>query len=46
LFRYLDAPVQRLTMPDIPMPYNVGLMNSVLPSEEKILEKIEEITRY
>jgi 2-oxoisovalerate dehydrogenase E1 component len=46
LFRYLDAPVQRLTMPDIPMPYNVGLMNSVLPSVEKILEKIEEITRY
>lgn len=46
LFRYLDAPVQRLTMPDIPMPYNVGLMNSVLPSEEKIIEKIEEINRY
>jgi 2-oxoisovalerate dehydrogenase E1 component len=46
LFRYLDAPVQRLTMPDIPMPYNVGLMNSVLPSVEKILEKIGEITRY
>ncbi len=46
LFRYLDAPVQRLTMPDIPMPYNVELMNHVLPSEEKILNKIEEITDY
>jgi 2-oxoisovalerate dehydrogenase E1 component len=46
LFRYLDAPVQRLTMPDIPMPYNVELMNHVLPSEEKILNKIDQITNY
>lgn len=46
LFRHLDAPVQRLTMPDIPMPYNVGLMNHVLPSVEKISEKIKELTSY
>ncbi len=36
LFHYLDAPVERLTMPDIPMPYNVKLMNSVLPDQNTI----------
>ncbi|MEO1023852.1 MAG: transketolase C-terminal domain-containing protein, partial [Bacteroidota bacterium] len=33
-FSYLDAPVKRLTMPDIPVPYNVGLMNAVLPTSD------------
>lgn len=46
LFRYLDAPVQRLTMPDIPMPYNVDLMNHVLPSIEKITEKADTLAAY
>jgi 2-oxoisovalerate dehydrogenase E1 component len=46
LFRYLDAPVQRLTMPDIPMPYNVNLMDHVLPTSDKILEKIEQIITF
>jgi 2-oxoisovalerate dehydrogenase E1 component len=45
-FRYLDAPVHRLTMPDIPMPYNVDLMNHVLPSVEKISKKAEEILSF
>jgi len=36
LFKYLDAPVERVTMPDIPMPYNIKLMNSVLPDSQKI----------
>lgn len=45
-FRYLDAPVERLTMPDIPVPYNVGLMNSVLPDKEAIAEKMEELTSF
>lgn len=36
LFRHLDATVERLTMPDIPMPYNINLMNSVLPDQKKI----------
>lgn len=45
-FEYLDAPVERLTMPNIPMPYNVDLMNSVLPNEEKIEETLAKLTRY
>ena len=46
LFKHLDAPVQRLTMPDIPMPYNVDLMNHVLPSVEKISKKAKEILSF
>jgi 2-oxoisovalerate dehydrogenase E1 component len=46
LFRWLDAPVKRLAMPDIPVPYNVGLMNSVLPNTEKILKSIEELLAF
>ncbi|MCC5941228.1 MAG: pyruvate dehydrogenase [Balneolaceae bacterium] len=43
LFRYLDAPVKCLTMPDLPVPYNVGLMNSVLPGSKQIADSIEEL---
>jgi 2-oxoisovalerate dehydrogenase E1 component len=36
----LDAPVQRMAIPDIPTPYNVPLMNAILPSVEDIAERI------
>lgn len=45
-FEYLDAPIERLTMPDIPMPYNVDLMQSVLPEKNKIARKIEGIVNF
>lgn len=45
-FKYLDAPVERITMPDIPVPYNVGLMESVLPNSQKIGSKIQELLKY
>ncbi len=45
-FKYLDAPIERLTMPDIPVPYNVGLMDSVLPNAKKINEKIKELVAF
>jgi 2-oxoisovalerate dehydrogenase E1 component len=45
-FTYLDAPVERITMPDIPVPYNVKLMESVLPTTEKIAAKIEDILTF
>jgi 2-oxoisovalerate dehydrogenase E1 component len=43
MFRWLDSPVQRITMPDIPMPYNVNLMEHVLPSVPQIAEKIDDM---
>ncbi len=45
-FKFLDAPIERLTMPDIPVPYNVDLMNSVLPNTDKISQKIEALVSF
>ena len=45
-FKYLDAPIERITMPDIPVPHNVDLMNSVLPDANKISAKIEELLSF
>ena len=45
-FKYLDAPIERLTMPDIPVPYNVNLMNSVLPGTDDIAKKMQELTAF
>ncbi|MDH5434673.1 MAG: thiamine pyrophosphate-dependent enzyme [Gammaproteobacteria bacterium] len=32
----LDAPIERLTMPDTPNPHNINLLNAVVPSVENI----------
>lgn len=45
-FSYLDAPVERIAMPDIPLPHNVELMESVVPSVEKIAAKMKEIVEF
>lgn len=42
-FFNLDAPIQRVTVPDVPIPYNVGLMNEVVPNASSIKRKIEEV---
>jgi 2-oxoisovalerate dehydrogenase E1 component len=45
-FLSLDAPVSRLAIPDVPTPYNVGLMNAVLPSVEGIAAKMQELLEF
>lgn len=45
-FRYLDAPIERLTMPDIPVPYNVDLMNSVLPGTDDIADSMQKLVDF
>jgi 2-oxoisovalerate dehydrogenase E1 component len=45
-FESLDAPVARLTMPDIPVPYNVGLMNAVVPGVDMISREIDMVMGY
>jgi len=45
-FKFLDAPVERLTMPDIPVPYNIGLMDAVMPNVEKITGKIDALLTF
>ena len=45
-FLDLDAPVSRLTMPDIPSPHNMVLLNWAVPSVEKIRAKISELVSF
>jgi 2-oxoisovalerate dehydrogenase E1 component len=42
-FFSLDAPIERLTMPDVPSPHNVALLESVVPSVERIATRIADI---
>ena len=45
-FLDLDAPVARLTMPDIPSPHNPVLLDHVVPSVERIRAKIDELLGF
>ena len=45
-FLDLDAPVVRLTMPDIPSPHNAVLLDWAVPSVEKIRAKIQELLEF
>ncbi|WP_295473302.1 transketolase C-terminal domain-containing protein [uncultured Pseudomonas sp.] len=45
-FMELDAPVARLTMPDIPSPHHPLLMEHALPSVERIRAKIDEMVGF
>ena len=45
-FLDLDAPVARLTMPDIPSPHNPALMEWALPSVDEIAAKIDEMVGF
>ncbi|EJO70729.1 MULTISPECIES: pyruvate dehydrogenase complex E1 component subunit beta [Leptospira] len=42
-FDDLDAPVERITQEDVPMPYAANLEKASLPSEEKIISKVREM---
>jgi 2-oxoisovalerate dehydrogenase E1 component len=45
-FTDLDAPIQRLATPDIPIPYNVPMMVATLPSVEMITGVIDELLSF
>jgi 2-oxoisovalerate dehydrogenase E1 component len=45
-FLDLDAPIARLTMPDIPSPHNPVLMDWAVPSVERIAAKIRELLEF
>jgi len=40
-FWFLDAPVERVAVEDVPMPYHPVLLDAVLPSVERIVAAIE-----
>lgn len=45
-FLDLDAPVARMTMPDIPSPHHPELMEWALPSVERIAAKMQELVSF
>ncbi|WP_426198606.1 alpha-ketoacid dehydrogenase subunit alpha/beta [Pseudomonas sp. DC3200b2] len=45
-FLDLDAPVARITMPDIPSPHHPALLEQVLPSVTGIQAKIDELLEF
>ena len=42
-FFSLDAPIQRLAIPDIPVPHNFGLMEAVVPGVDSIAQRMSEV---
>ena len=44
-FWYLDAPVDRLAVEDLPMPYHPVLLEAVLPDVEQIAARIDGLLR-
>lgn len=45
-FMDLDAPVARVTMPDIPSPHNPVLLDWVVPSAARIRDRIDELVSF
>jgi 2-oxoisovalerate dehydrogenase E1 component len=44
-FWNLDAPIERLAVEDVPMPYHEVLLGAVLPDAERIAERIDVLLR-
>ncbi len=45
-FTFLDAPIKRIATPDIPIPYNINMMNSVIPNATQVKEAIIDLLAY
>lgn len=45
-FKLLDAPIKRLTMPDIPVPHNVDLMNALMPGADDIAKAMQTLVDF
>ncbi|QJC27938.1 2-oxoisovalerate dehydrogenase subunit beta [Anaplasma platys] len=45
-FDYLDAPVERVTAKDVPLPYAINLERLALPQVENIVEAVRKVLYY
>ncbi len=45
-FLSLDAPIERVAVPDIPLPYSLHLLDAVLPGVDTIADKIEDVLAF
>jgi pyruvate dehydrogenase E1 component beta subunit len=44
VFDYLDAPIERVTALDVPMPYALNLEDSVLPTEARVIDAVKRVS--
>jgi 2-oxoisovalerate dehydrogenase E1 component len=45
-FRSLDAPVVRCAPPDVPIPYNKGMMDAVIPPVERVATELMDLLKF
>jgi 2-oxoisovalerate dehydrogenase E1 component len=45
-FFSIDAPIERVTAPDVPVPYNIGLMGAVIPAVGQIAARMRELVSF
>jgi pyruvate/2-oxoglutarate/acetoin dehydrogenase E1 component len=45
-FEWLDGPVERVTFPDIPIPYHHDLEAACIPGAEKIAAAVRGLAKY
>ena len=45
-FTFLDAPIQRVAVPDTPIPFNIALMNTLIPSVSTIQSRMEQLLAW
>jgi 2-oxoisovalerate dehydrogenase E1 component len=46
MFFYLDAPVERLAAPPVPIPFNYKLMNAVVPTVDDIRRRMRDLLAF
>jgi 2-oxoisovalerate dehydrogenase E1 component len=45
-FQWLDAPVERVAPPDIPIPYNKGMTEAVIPTIEHVVHRLQTLIAF
>ena len=45
IFYYLDAPIGRIATPNVPLPFSPALEFPIIPSEEKIIDKVKALVK-
>ncbi|MEY2720233.1 MAG: hypothetical protein RLZZ273_1599, partial [Bacteroidota bacterium] len=45
-FSYLDAPVCRLASADVPIPYNKGMMDAVIPTIDTVASELRALIEW
>lgn len=46
VFMYLDAPVERVAAPSVPVPFNTGLMDGVVPTVDLIRQRMVDLLEF